>query len=285
MTKRLRAQRVSGLTIGMLLAASTLAAQEEGSTWQRKAPSPDEVPLFHSESSLHLPTAQTLGEGEIGFEILHRFLPPISSGSNGLWGFDGPVNIRFGLTYAPTDRLMLSLGRSNRLDNYDLQAKARVYEAGGHDFAFSVALVGGLAWNTEVPGRDDGDALNWQYYGEVVLNALFSERFGIGVVPAYLNNPVVEDLGRDDALSLGLYAHYYANAVLGLIAEYNISDFRAELPYDSFALGFHLETGGHFFKILVTNTTSLNPSQYLAGSTNEITSDELRLGFNVTRVF
>jgi hypothetical protein len=49
------------------------------------------------------------------------------------------------------------------------------------------------------------------------------------------------------------------------------------------AVGFELETGGHFFKMMVTNSVYLNPSTYLAGSDFPAADDQWRLGFIITR--
>ena len=63
-----------------------------------------------------------------------------------------------------------------------------------------------------------------------------------------------------------------------------MSDPTAEFDYDAAACGIELETGGHVFKILLTNSVFLNPSQYLVGAEHRFKADEWRLGFNVTRI-
>ena len=84
------------------------------------------------------------------FEISHRFDTPISRGADALWGLDGPVFNRLGLTYAPHDQLMLTVLRTNRDDNVELNAKFRALEAGPDAMPLEVAALGGIAWNTEV---------------------------------------------------------------------------------------------------------------------------------------
>jgi hypothetical protein len=54
--------------------------------------------------------------------------------------------------------------------------------------------------------------------------------------------------------------------------------------YDSFAFGVEIETGGHFFKILVGNNTAINLSQFLAGAGNSFKSGDWHLGFNISRL-
>ena len=55
--------------------------------------------------------------------------------------------------------------------------------------------------------------------------------------------------------------------------------------YDSYNIGVELETGGHFFKLLVGNNTNINLSQYIVGSTVPFSLNNLHLGFQITRNF
>ena len=59
---------------------------------------------------------------------------------------------------------------------------------------------------------------------------------------------------------------------------------RSDLEFDSGTFGIELETGGHFFKILLTNQPRMNPTQFLGGTPFEFKADEWRVGFNVTRI-
>ncbi len=59
-------------------------------------------------------------------DFLTRSLPIYGKeGYDAFWGLDGPANIRFALGYAPTDHMVVTLGRSNVTDNLDLQLKFR----------------------------------------------------------------------------------------------------------------------------------------------------------------
>lgn len=268
----------------LLVCAATAHAQERP-RWQRRAdPVQPPLSLFHSTQSLNLPTAETMQKGEFQFEISHRFLGPVSDGPQAFWGFDGRVNIRLGLGYAFTDRLVATVARSNQDDNIDFQLKYRALEIRNDVLPLMVGVLGGGAWNTEVANRGSFDRRSFQAYGQLIVNTVINDRVGLGVVTSYLHNAIIQDDDLEQTISVGLYSHYYASEVLALLVEWNISDSIATFSHDAFSLGIHLETGGHFFKIMLSNSTSLNPSQFLLGTGNAITADEMRLGFNVTRL-
>jgi hypothetical protein len=256
------------LTFGVVVAlgvASGVAAQD----------------VFHSPQAANLPTTATLPQGDLLFEISHRFLPPVSNGAEDLWGFDGPVNNRLGLAYAATDRLMLGALRSNRDDNLELNAKMRLFDGGSAVLPLSLGVMGGVAWNTaDVFGVDDNEA---QLYAQVILNVLMGERFGLGVVPTYLRNPRILDLESENGFVLGLNGQVYLSESMSILGEWIVSEARVGLEHHSGTFGVEIETRGHFFKLVLTNQVRMNPTQFLGGTPSAFSADELRVGFNITR--
>ena len=240
--------------------------------------------VFHSHQAANLPTAETLPSGAWLFEISHRFDRAISEGSDAFWGLDGPVLNRLGLTYAPTGSLMVQVQRSNFEDNVDLNARLGVFEGGPDAFPVEVAVLGGVAWNTEVTEFEGAEDNESQAYGQLVLNAMVGGRFGVGVVPTYLRNPRIQDVDPDNAFVLGLNGQAYLTDAMSILAEWIVSESRPGLEHDAVTLGLDLETRGHHFKLLVTNQARMNPSQHLAGTPTPFELDELRFGFNITRV-
>ncbi len=278
------ARRMCHLAAMAVLLAVPLGAQEP--TWEREGPPTRPPPtIFHATQGLNLPTARPLGQGEFLFEIAHRFVPPIRDAENALFGLDGPVRYRLGLSYGITDALYVRLIRSNVDDNLDLSGTVRLLQ--GHaPLPFQVALAGGVAWNTEVPGVDDGTT---QGHVEAILSAGVGTRLALGVVPAVVWNPLVRVEDEDAAFSVGLMAQVYLTDVVSIVGEWTLTEDRVD-PVDGTdmsdpaSLSVELETGGHFFRVGVTNSLRLNPAQHLVGASQPFEPDEWRLAFNITRV-
>lgn len=261
------------------LVGQGLAAQQSP-RWERRSDASAPPPtVFHATQGMNLPTAVTPGGGELLFEISHRFVPPISSDGT-LFGLDGPVQYRLGLGYGITDAIFVGLTRSNLDDNTDLGAKLRILATGGL-VPVQVAFAGGVAWNKEVGGLQGSST---QYHAALVLNVGLGERVALGVVPAYVENPLVRVDGEDPAVSLGLHGQVYLTDHLSVVGEWTVTEERPLLAYDPAAISLELETGGHFFRLGVTNSLRLNPAQHLAGAEERFTGDQLRLAFNITRV-
>lgn len=238
---------------------------------------------FRSQQSANIPTTETLAQGNLLFEISHRFFPPINSGVDALWGFDGPVQNRLGLAYAATDRVLLGVLRTNAGDNLELNAKARLFEGGSEQMPVSLGAMGGVAWNMADPGASGAKDNEAQAYGQLMLNALLGDKLAIGVVPTVLRNPRIVDTTRETAFVVGVHAQAYLGQRTSLFGEWIFSESRPDLEFDTGTFGVEIQTRGHFFKIVVTNQIRMNPTQVLAGSLFKFKADQLRVGFNVTR--
>ena len=86
---------------------------------------------------------------------------------------------------------------------------------------------------------------------------------------------------------------FYFNAKWSIWIEYNpiitgyqgpIEFSATEKSYNSVTYGFDVETGGHFFKIFLTNSSRINLSQFLVGADDSASSGDWRIGFAIIRV-
>ncbi len=251
--------------------------------WKPKKKKIQKVELFHSTQSVHFATATFLRKGEFEYEISHRFLPTINT-QKAFLGIDGPARIRMGLAYGITEKTMIMLARSNAQDNIDLHFKHHLLAWANNVAPLKIAARIGMGWNTEVVGRKITDGKNFQYYGQLIFNTMIRKKLALGVVPSYLYNSHIFCQQNTYSFTFGAYFQYYLGAMWSLLIETNttITGYRGQ--FNSALVGIELETGGHFFKIFVGNNATPNPSQYLAGSDLKMNLNNLRLGFNITRI-
>lgn len=239
--------------------------------------------VFHSDHAANLPTTTTLREGDLLFEVSHRFLPPVSQGADALWGLDGSAGIRLGLSYGVAPRVTLGVLRSSQDDNLELNGKVRLWE-GGDEMPVALGAKVGVAWNTqlaEVEGAEDNES---QSYVQLMADLPVGERLALGVVPGWLHNPRVRDLGAEDAFVLGVHGLFRIGDGASVLGEWIFTEEREDLAHDAGTFGVELETRGHFFKILFTNQPRVNPTQAMGGSPFAFEPDEWRVAFNITRL-
>lgn len=253
--------------------------------WKREnIESPVGLFLLHSTQTINLPTTTTLNKGEFEFEISHRFLPTIKGGSKDLFGLDGPVNMRIALGYAVDGNTLITLGRSNYQDNVDLWIKRKIFDFNNSFLPMQIGVRVGAAWNTEVLNRTASDSRNFQYSGQIILNGLWNKTIAFGLVPTYIYNSHIECVETQYTFTLGNYLQYYFSKISSIIFEWTPTITGWRQNYNTVALGLEIETGGHFFKILITNNSLLNATQYSAGADKSVRNGDWRIGFNITRL-
>lgn len=240
--------------------------------------------VFRSTQSANLSTATMLSGGNWLFEISHRFDTPIEQGIEAFWGIDGPVTYRLGLTFAPHERLMLNALRTNIQDNVELNAKFRAFTMDSTSFPLEVSAQGGIAWNTDVVAFQGATDNEMQAYVQLLANALIGERVAVGVVPTAFRNPRILDVDEETVFVLGLQGQVYTDGAFSFFGEWIVSPERVGLENDTGTFGVEIRTRGHFFKILVTNNSRMNPTHVFGGSLGDFSGDNLRLGFNLTRL-
>jgi len=262
-----------------------LIAQETGVRWQRRSETTRYIQLFHSGKAFHLPTAETLQKGDVQFELEHRFTAPTSSGWAGAYGLDGTVIMRIGFDYAVTDRMLLSMARSNWEGNIELHSKYKILEVGNNTLPLVMAIEAGLAYNGKPVAavKNTGDKV--QYFASAIFNTLYAKKLGLGLVPSYLYNSYIYCKDIQYSFTFGGYLQYYVSEVWSVLLEVNPTVTGWRNRYNSFAFGMEVETGGHFFKFLIGNNTRVNYSQFLAGAPDSFDSKDWHIGFNLTRLF
>ncbi len=281
-TKR---KNLSMATSILVLIFLSVTASAQNIEWKSKAATVPDLALFHSTQVLHLPTAETLQKGDFQFEILHRFNTLVSSGISQFYGLDGSVTMRIGLGYGLTDQMLLTLARSNREGNIDLIYKYKVIQLPHDTFPILISAQAGLAYSGK-PSQDlSSPSRKFQYLGQIIANTLIDKTFGIGLTPTYVYNTNIYDTETKDTFSIGSYLQHYMSERWSLVIEYNIKIAGWQRGYDALTMGIEIETGGHFFKFSVGNSTALNLTQFMAGAPDPINSKDWHLGFNISRLF
>jgi hypothetical protein len=211
------------------------------------------------------------------------------------------ASIRFGFDYGISDRLAAGIGRSSGLGattpppTYDFYLKYKVLRqsAGAKAVPVSLSVLAATSINTE-RWPDDGvprsSADRMSYTGQVLIARKFNERFSLQLMPTLVHRNLTDSpdqlntlfaIGFGGRMKLGkrtaLTAEYYFNKPNSLGAGY----------YDPFSIGFDIDTGGHIFQIMLTNSMGLIEPQFLGNtSTNFFDGPKaVRLGFNFSRVF
>ncbi|MBT8308068.1 MAG: hypothetical protein KJN85_14105, partial [Maribacter sp.] len=66
---------------------------------------------------------------------------------------------------------------------------------------------------------------------------------------------------------------------------YNFNPFKSMSVKNSLAFGVDIETGGHIFQLILSNSVSMLEKGFIAENTGGFFNGDIHFGFNISRAF
>lgn len=248
---------------------------------------------FKSTRIINGQSIERMPDGQLDFRISHRF-GQFNSGAYNLWGMD-QANIHFGLDYGITDRIMVGIGRGTYEKTFDGSLKLSILRQskGKKNMWVSLSYFTSIAINS-LKWDQPGKLYFWDranYVHQILIARKFNERFSFELNPTYVHrNMVGTEMDPNDIFSMGAGARFKLTRRISFNAEYYyvippINDYRSSKTYSPLAIGFDIETGGHVFQLLLTNSLAMIEKGFIGETTSRWNNAGIHLGFNISRVF
>ncbi len=254
-------------------------------------------------------TTLTPSKGSMEFIIHHRFTG-FGNGIDDLFGLYGASNIRLGINYAISDKIMIGFGSEKDRKYQEFLAKVKLLEQNrGGSIPISLVLFG----NTCINGREKefwGNNYKYtdrlSYFGQLIISRKFTDAFSFQVAASYSHFNKVESTTvtvEDSSTITTMSKSLYQNDVLGisaggrlkvyneisLLAEYDqgfyltTAEAQQLVPKPNLALGFEIGTSTHAFQLFASTYRGITPQQNIAMNQADFHYiSEVMLGFNVT---
>ncbi|MBI3219481.1 MAG: hypothetical protein HYZ44_08215 [Bacteroidetes bacterium] len=230
------------------------------------------------------------GAGELEFIISHRF-GTINSGSYNLFGLD-QAYIRIGLEYGITDRLGVGIGRSSFNKIYDAYLKYKVIRqsTGPGSSPVTVTAFGSINIQDfeQTPGTYSTYMDRASYIGQLLIARKFSPKISLQLTPTFIHTNVVDQSKlTNDQLAMGFGARYKLTKSLAINAEYfyRVNPIANTPYYNSLGVGLDIETGGHVFQLVLSNTQGMIERTFVTETADNFFDGGIHFGFNITRAF
>jgi hypothetical protein len=233
---------------------------------------------------------ETKNEGTLEFIFAHRF-GEINGGLYELYGLDQAF-VRLGLDYGITDNVSVSIGRNSfdkTMDGY-VKAKLLRQKSGASTFPVTITGLAGVAYRIFPKDNPKGfetiDRL--AYVSQLLIARKFSTKLSFQVSPTLIHkNAAYPSIEEHDQLAVGVGGRFKVTKSVALTTEYyyrvNPVD---DSPYrNTLGFGVDIETGGHVFQLVMTNTRGLTERSFITETTGDFSDGDINLGFNVTRTF
>lgn len=279
--------------VSLLMAAAISASgQDLLSELEKQAPSePTFVSsTFKSTRLVNGQTVETKGKGALEFIFAHRF-GPISSGAYELYGLD-QAYVRLGLEYGITDQLGVGIGRNSEDKTMDAYVRYKFLrqQDGGMPVTVTAFGIAGYKFSP----RDEDATYDIQpvdrlsYVGQLLIARKFSTALSLQLMPSIVHkNAVVAAIENNNMAAIGFGGRLKVTKSVALTTEYY---YRIGVPdanpyYNPLGFGIDIETGGHVFQLVMTNSRGLTERAFLTETNGDFFAGDISFGFNVTRTF
>lgn len=248
---------------------------------------------FKSTRIMNGHSIERMPAGQLDIRISHRF-GRINSGAYEFFGLD-QANMHLSAEYGIFNWLMVGIGRGNYEKTFDGFAKFSVLrQSSGAKVmpvslsVFSSAAIKSLKWSD--PTRTNYFSSRMSYVGQLLIARKFNQSFSLQLTPSYVHrNLVATELDPNDLYAIGAGGRMKLTKRMSLNAEYyylaNPKSYMSQKVYDPLSVGIDLETGGHVFQFIFTNSVAMIEKGFIGETTGNWLKGDIHFGFNISRVF
>jgi hypothetical protein len=192
----------------------------------------------------------------------------------------------------------VGIGRTSADKTYDTYLRYKVLRQRDKGTPVTITAMGTLTYKT-FPNEDDDPAASeisasdrMAYTAQVLIARKFNTKFSFQINPIFVHRNVVDETFENkDDFALGFAGRYKITKSMAISAEYtarltaneNVSPTYER--YDAVGFGLDIETGGHVFQLLFTNTLGMFERWTVTQTNHNFWDGDIHFGFNITRTF
>ena len=231
-------------------------------------------------------------KGELYILISHRF-GDLTEGFQNFFGLDD-ANTKIGGIYGVANWLSIGVSRHTFQKTYELGLKYKLANQMIGGFPITIVGYNTLDVNSEL------DKVNYPqlqfsnrlaYSSQLLISRKISESFSLEFATLYTHKNLYDNTAEyTDLLSLGYGARYKLSKRLSVNLEYatRLSAFEGFLAtkyHNPLTVGLDIETGGHIFQMVFSNSQAMNDVAVFSNATGQWDKKGIYFGFNMYRVF
>jgi hypothetical protein len=293
-TKILSMRKPTFIIIAILL-STTVSSQDSLLNLLNDSSGQSSFPVKATFKAIHIVNAQTIespAKHDLNFIIMHRF-GRLNDGAYNFFGLDN-ASIRLGLDFGVSDKLSVGVGRSSLEKTFDGYLKyklVRQTQGGGQQIPVSLNLLAAInTYTLRIPGKAFLTAkYRTTYVTQLMIARKFTSALSLQVSPTWLHfNLVPTRADNNDVFATMVGGRLKFTKRMSVTAEYNYL-FPGQVEsidvINSLSVGVDIETGGHVFQLVFSNSQGMTEPQYIARTTGKWNKGDIYFGFNVSRNF
>lgn len=251
------------------------------------------IATFKATRVLNGQSIERMQKGDLDFRISHRF-GEVNSGFYNFYGLDN-ATIHVGLEYGINNWFMLGIGRCTYNKTYNGYGKLSIIRqsTGKKNMPVSLSYYGSMYLNTQdwvYKERNNHYSSRLDYCHQILIARKFNKHLSVQLSPTLIHRNMVKYINdENDVYSMGISGRYKLTNRVAFNFEYfyaiNPNKSSPVKYYNPLSVGFDIETGGHVFQIIVSNSTRIIENVFIPQTMGNWTKGGICIGFNVSRVF
>lgn len=280
-------------------ADSLMAMLNEGDGGSKKK---DDVDFtFKATRIINGMSVENLGAGVLDFRIDHRF-GQLSQGAGNFFGLDDATT-KLCLDYGIKKWLMIGIGHStlNKEDDGFVKIKILRQQTNGMPITLSYAGFASVLTGPAPTLPSSSDTWHFSnrmsFTNQILIARKFSRSISLQIMPTIVHYNIIDSTKfSNNTIAIGVGGRVKVSNRIAITGEYYYRITNADMlvigsnapTYNSLSLGVDIETGGHVFQLLLTNSTGISERSFIGQTTDSWTKGmfpPVHIGFNISRVF
>ena len=248
----------------------------------------NKVSAFKGIKVVNNQSTKQAGEKELYLYVSHRF-GSIKGGIKTLFGLD-IANTKIELLYGVSNNIQIGFSRESLKKIYSLNTKYRVTEQNSK-FPFNSSLYFSYNYNSSLSEEIYATLSNSDrniFFGQLLMSKSLGNKLSIQLSPSFAKKGFNETIFEEENnFILGIASSYRITSRLAFNIEYSANLDRPKIsPFnDVLSFGIDIETGGHVFQLLFSNTQTIDNVSVMTDAEGSWREGKIYFGFNVLRVF
>ena len=245
--------------------------------------------VFKGLKVINFESTKLVAKKGFNFIVSHRF-GTVKNGFQNLFGLDEAVT-HLNFVYGLSDNINISASRSSNQKIYEVATKFRLVNQQAGKIPLTVVGYTSVLANTSLD-TDNLTKLEFKhrlsYVAQLLVSRKMNNNLSLILSPTFFHdNYLTDDFQENSQYGIGFGGRYKLGKRWSLNMEYGVHLNRSEnsLYKNPFSIGVDLETGGHVFQLLFTNSQSMNTNGVFGTSTGEWGESNVYFGFNLARSF
>ena len=228
-------------------------------------------------------------KGEFYFVVSHRF-GDLTNGLDNFFGLDNAYT-KIGGIYGVTNWFSVGISRQTYNKTFEITGKYKMSNQEIDGFPITIVAYTTMDINTkltvdEYPNLKATNRL--AYTMQLPVSRKFSNSFSMEINPIFVHKNLYDPLTeKENQFLIAVGGRFKLSKRLSLNMEYaeRLDAPEQTIIQNPLSVGLDIETGGHVFQLLFSNSQAMNDVAYFTNATGKWNGGGIYFGFNMYRVF